>query len=154
MTAIIAANPIGAIAVGLTTAATLIITNWSKVQVFFQHIWQPIKEAWSKFADWIGGFWSKISSPFKAIKNAWSGLWGDNRLEGGKEPVTPHNKAIRETLKKPLTAEKKVTNSSTHHNNVTIHVKAQPHQDTKAIADEVMQRFQSQKEDALYDVVA
>ena len=67
VTAIIAANPIGAIAVGLTTVATLIITNWSKVQVFFQHIWQPIKEAWSKFADWVGGFWEKISSPFKAI---------------------------------------------------------------------------------------
>ena len=90
----------------------------------------------------------------RRFKNAWSGWFGDSGSSsgGGKNETAPQAQVASEILKKPLKSEQKISNSTTNHNNVTIHVKTQPHQDTKAIADEVMQRFQSQRDDALYDV--
>lgn len=89
--AVMTANPIGLIALGvglLVSAIVLLIQNWDTVKEVAIKVWDKIKEAWGKAGEWFSSnvvepvkkFFSdleaKISESFENAKNAISNVWG------------------------------------------------------------------------------
>lgn len=69
--AIMLANPITAILTGIAIAATLVITNWDAVKLWFENFIGALKLMWQDFAEWIRGLWNDLrrgaESFFEAI---------------------------------------------------------------------------------------
>ncbi len=150
LTVAMMSNPIGAIVGGIAIAATLVVTNWESVKSFFMTIWEPIKPVWEAFGDWLGKFWEKIKTPFKAVGGLWDKLWGK---KDAPELSIPEMQPVGDALKTPLSLSPKTLENKTQNNSYNINVQANPNQDSRGIADEVMRRLKAQSRGALYDPV-
>ena len=72
--AAMAANPVGAIIVGITLLVAAFIWLWNNVEGFrnfFIGIWKGIKTGVSAFVDWFKSIWEGISSFFSGV---WDGI--------------------------------------------------------------------------------
>jgi hypothetical protein len=116
-----------------------------------------------------------ISKPFNALKNGWAKIrgWGGvnyslgntvKNLSGSKKFQLNDSSAVTQLSTNPFLplTPKKITPQSLSQshaariqqtNHVTIHVNPKAHQNPKAIADEVMRRFQAHVQGALYDPI-
>nr|BDD44927.1 hypothetical protein 7 [Coxiellaceae bacterium] len=159
-------NPIGLIIGGILLAAGLIITHWKKVKTFLLKLWEPVKPVWLAFAGWVQKLWQTISQPFTAIKTVWQTLLGkphtvvstNSHLHSRGDSALQFagmTSGLSGSRKNPLLSPLKSTtiNHTRQHNQVTIHIHPHPDQDTKSLADEIMQRFQVQSQGALYDAI-
>lgn len=68
---------IGAIVVGLATAAVWLYENWDRVKAFFQNFWQKIKPEWENFKSWLDSWIEAFSSVFDETVAWWKDLFAD-----------------------------------------------------------------------------
>uniref|UniRef100_UPI00261A5B4E hypothetical protein n=1 Tax=uncultured Campylobacter sp. TaxID=218934 RepID=UPI00261A5B4E len=68
---------IGAIVVGLATAAVWLYENWDRVKAFFQNFWQKIKPEWESFKSWLDSWVEAFSSVFDETVAWWKDLFAD-----------------------------------------------------------------------------
>ena len=68
---------IGAIVVGLATAAVWLYENWDRVKAFFQNFWQKIKPEWESFKSWLDSWIKAFSSVFDETVAWWKDLFGN-----------------------------------------------------------------------------
>ena len=68
---------IGAIVVGLATAAVWLYENWDRVKAFFQNFWQKIKPEWENFKSWLDSWIEAFSSAFDETVAWWKDLFAD-----------------------------------------------------------------------------
>jgi len=68
---------IGAIVVGLATAAVWLYENWDRVKAFFQNFWQKIKPEWESFKSWLDSWIGAFSSVFDETVAWWKDLFAD-----------------------------------------------------------------------------
>lgn len=68
---------IGAIVVGLATAAVWLYENWGRVKAFFQNFWQKIKPEWESFKSWLDSWIKAFSSVFDETVAWWKDLFAD-----------------------------------------------------------------------------
>lgn len=68
---------IGAIVVGLATAAVWLYENWDRVKAFFQNFWQKIKPEWEGFKSWLDSWIKAFSSVFDETVAWWKDLFAD-----------------------------------------------------------------------------
>lgn len=68
---------IGAIVVGLATAAVWLYENWDRVKAFFQNFWQKIKPEWESFKSWLDSWIEAFSSVFDETVAWWKDLFAD-----------------------------------------------------------------------------
>ncbi|WP_265042090.1 phage tail tape measure protein [Wolbachia endosymbiont (group B) of Melanostoma mellinum] len=146
LTIALMSNPMGLVIGGLAVAATLIITKWQVVKNFFVTIWESVKIVWKSFSDWVGKFWNNITQPFRTISNLW------NKRNESKLEVKSVNNVISDSLKYPIAAHSKAIENKTQNNHFSINIHSTPGQDTRSIADEVMERIREQFSGALYDI--
>lgn len=146
LTIALMSNPMGLAIGGLAVAATLIITKWQVVKNFFVTIWESVKIVWKSFSDWVGKFWNNITQPFRTISNLW------NKRNESKLEVKSVNNVISDSLKYPIAAHSKAIENKTQNNHFSINIHSTPGQDTRSIADEVMERIREQFSGALYDI--
>ncbi|WP_353278943.1 phage tail tape measure protein [Wolbachia endosymbiont (group B) of Longitarsus flavicornis] len=146
LTIALVSNPMGLVIGGLAVAATLIITKWQVVKNFFVTIWESVKIVWKSFSDWVGKFWNNITQPFRTISNLW------NKRNESKLEVKSVNNVISDSLKYPIAAHSKAVENKTQNNHFSINIHSTPGQDTRSIADEVMERIREQFSGALYDI--
>ncbi|QVU16140.1 MULTISPECIES: phage tail tape measure protein [unclassified Wolbachia] len=180
--AVTLANPIGLLITGLVTGAALVITNWQKVKDFFSSFWKsiikPIEEAFS----WIGeSIFGKVlgNSPLKEFEKRKTEVKAvhtplkSNILNSGNpvlgnsiiKEFSKRNKnsfrvksLIKETESDKIFARSKFENKEQNKtqnitNNYTISIKAEPNQDVRSLADEVIKRIREKSRDVLFDTV-
>lgn len=180
--AVTLANPIGLLITGLVTGAALVITNWQKVKDFFSSFWKsiikPIEEAFS----WIGeSIFGKVlgNSPLKEFEKRKTEVKAvhtplkSNILNSGNpvlgnsiiKEFSKRNKnsfrvksLIEETESDKIFARSKFENKEQNRtqnitNNYTISIKAEPNQDVRSLADEVIKRIREKSRDVLFDTV-
>ncbi len=180
--AVTLANPIGLLITGLVTGAALVITNWQKVKDFFSSFWKsiikPIEEAFS----WIGeSIFGKVlgNSPLKEFEKRKTEVKAvhtplkSNILNSGNpvlgnsiiKEFSKRNKnsfrvksLIEETESDKIFARSKFENKEQNKtqnisNNYTISIKAEPNQDVRSLADEVIKRIREKSRDVLFDTV-
>ncbi len=180
--AVTLANPIGLLIIGLVTGAALVITNWQKVKDFFSSFWKsiikPIEEAFS----WIGeSIFGKVlgNSPLKEFEKRKTEVKAvhtplkSNILNSGNpvlgnsiiKEFSKRNKnsfrvksLIEETESDKIFARSKFENKEQNKtqnitNNYTISIKAEPNQDVRSLADEVIKRIREKSRDVLFDTV-
>ncbi|GFR25800.1 phage tail tape measure protein [Trichonephila clavata] len=183
ITLAVISNPIGLLVAGLVTGATLIITNWQKVKNFFSSIWKsiikPIGEMFSWMGNTVGSIFGKVAenSPLKEFEKRKSIVAEIHTpLKSSISSNLSNNSAIKEMSErnKSFIEEKKSiegnqvneifeknrfekkeskTYSQIFHQTFNINVKAEPNQDTRSIADAVIERFREQARGALFDTV-
>ena len=149
-------NPIGAALLGLSLATSLMMTNWKDLQHCFMTLWEPIKPIWESFKLWVGEFWKTISKPFKAVGNMWDKMRGKPyQAQSNKESDYNENTSSQthEAHFFQASLPTPTAQNHTYHNNFSISVQAQPHQDTRKIAEEVIRRLKSHTRGALYDPI-
>ena len=112
----VVSNPIGAVAVGLATAATLIVANWTKVKAFFKSLWSDIK---------IG----KIGRVFSVFGN-------DKKIITNESATDTLAKSLSKTKNQVQTQNQKVSND------FNFVVNTQPGQNAKEIAEEAYRLFE------------
>ncbi len=180
--AVTLANPIGLLITGLVTGAALVITNWQKGKDFFSSFWKsiikPIEEAFS----WIGeSIFGKVlgNSPLKEFEKRKTEVKAvhtplkSNILNSGNpvlgnsiiKEFSKRNKnsfrvksLIEETESDKIFARSKFENKEQNKtqnitNNYTISIKAEPNQDVRSLADEVIKRIREKSRDVLFDTV-
>ncbi len=180
--AVTLANPIGLLITGLVTGAALVITNWQKVKDFFSSFWKsiikPIEEAFS----WIGeSIFGKVlgNSPLKEFEKRKTEVKAvhtplkSNILNSGNpvlgnsiiKEFSKRNKnsfrvksLIEETESDKIFARSKFESKEQNKtqnitNNYTISIKAEPNQDVRSLADEVIKRIREKSRDVLFDTV-
>ncbi|APR98630.1 phage tail tape measure protein [Wolbachia endosymbiont of Folsomia candida] len=176
LTAAMMSNPVGAVVAVLSVGAALVIANWQKVKDFFSNIWDYIKSIIKPIGElfkWIGGIYGKIFG----LKE----LESENTLKIAMIPEVPAEnsvshgaqigsgsigilgKSISEELAEskaeiPSEPRKYVDESKTNQiqyitNNYNISIKAEPHQDIRSLADEVIRRIREQSRDVLFDTI-
>ena len=134
--ALMAANPIGLIALGVAGAAAVIYKNWEPISGFFTGLFDGIKTTVGKSIDWIigkiqavGEFWAKTKAFF--------GFGGDNQAKAsapnGAAAAPPPLPAVRA----PGAAGQTINSTVT----APITINQLPGQDSKALADEVARRL-------------
>ncbi|WP_264735459.1 phage tail tape measure protein [Wolbachia endosymbiont (group A) of Rhinocyllus conicus] len=182
ITLAIMSNPIGLLVAGLVTGAALVIANWQKVKDFFSSLWKsiikPIEEAFS----WIGeSIFGKVlgNSPLKEFEKRKTEVKAvhtplkSNILNSGNpvlgnsiiKEFSKRNKnsfrvksLIEETESDKIFARSKFENKEQNKtqnitNNYTISIKAEPNQDVRSLADEVIKRIREKSRDVLFDTV-
>nr|AAL24514.1 phage-related tail protein [Wolbachia endosymbiont of Drosophila melanogaster] len=180
--AVTLANPIGLLITGLVTGAALVIANWQKVKDFFSSFWKsiikPIEEAFS----WIGeSIFGKVlgNSPLKEFEKRKTEVKAvhtplKSNIHNSGNPVlgnsiikefSKRNKnsfrvksLIEETESDKIFARSKFENKEQNKtqnitNNYTISIKAEPNQDVRSLADEVIKRIREKSRDVLFDTV-
>ena len=151
LTVALMTNPIGLIVGGLALAAGLVISKWDTVKSFFMNLWEPIKPIWESFMGFVSKFWDTIKKPLQAIGKVWDWIWGKDKnatIEVGDA------KPIKEALSQPLASARNLQpTNNTQNNHFNIKIETLPGQDTRAIADEVVRRFQAESRGALYDPI-
>jgi TP901 family phage tail tape measure protein len=165
LTAVVAANPIGAAITALAVGATLIIANWEKVKAFFTTIWDSIKPIWEKFSNFATGIFDKITSPLKAIKSGIGGLFGssEEKKSPDKSVFESMNSGIgslfssSEEKKSPdikkLPQISKANVSKNQNNSFNITVNATPDQNPTSIANSVSEKMKEFSGAFLYDPI-
>ncbi len=134
--ALMAANPIGLIALGVAGAAAVIYKNWEPISGFFTGLFDGIKTTVGKSIDWIigkiqavGEFWAKTKAFF--------GFDGDTQPKtgapSGSMAAPPPVPAMRAPGATGPTINSTVT--------APITINQLPGQDSKALADEVARRL-------------
>lgn len=134
--ALMAANPIGLIALGVAGAAAVIYKNWEPISGFFTGLFDGVKTTVGKSIDWIigkiqavGEFWAKTKSFF--------GFGGDSQAKAsapnGGAAAPPTLPAMRTPGAPGPTINSTVT--------APITINQLPGQDSKALADEVARRL-------------
>jgi len=128
-----------------------VISKWDTVKSFFMSLWEPIKPIWESFMGFVSKFWDTIKKPLQAIGKVWDWIWGKDKnatIEVGD------TKPIKEALAQPLASARNLQpTNNTQNNHFNIKIETLPGQDTRAIADEVMRRFQAESRSALYDPI-
>lgn len=134
--ALMAANPIGLVALGVAGAAAVIYKNWEPISGFFTGLFDGIKATVGKSIDWIigkiqavGEFWQKTKAFFGFGGEAGAKAGGQNGATAAPPPVP----AIR-----PPGAAGPTINSTV---TAPITINQLPGQDSKALADEVARRL-------------
>ena len=151
LTVALMTNPIGLIVGGLALAAGLVISKWDTVKSFFMNLWEPIKPIWESFMGFISKFWDTIKKPLQAIGKVWDWIWGKDKTA---KIEVDDEKTIKQALAQPLqNASSLPVTNRTQNNHFNIKIETLPGQDTRAIADEVMRRFQAESRSALYDPI-
>ncbi len=77
------ANPIGAIIMGIATAAWLIYEYWAPISAFFQNLWRQVTDTFGRAVEWIAsavesvtGFdWASLLT-LDGLRSAWSAVTG------------------------------------------------------------------------------
>lgn len=148
--ALMAANPIGLIALGVAGAAAVIYKNWEPISGFFTGLFDGIKTTVGQSIDWIigkiqavGEFWNKTKAFF--------GFGGDAQVKAsapnGAAAAPPPLPAVRA----PGAAGQTINSTVT----APITINQLPGQDSKALADEVARRLAEkqgvQRRGAMYD---
>ncbi|WP_265027350.1 phage tail tape measure protein [Wolbachia endosymbiont (group A) of Bombylius major] len=180
--AITLANPIGLLVAGLVTGAALVITNWQKVKDFFSSLWKSLIEPIGKAFSWIGeSVFGKVleNSPLKEFEKRKTEIKAvhtpikSNILNSGNpvlgnsiiKEFSKRNKnsfrvksLIEETESDKIFARSKFENKEQNKtqnitNNYTISIKAEPNQDVRSLADEVIKRIREKSRDVLFDTV-
>ncbi|GHM58167.1 MAG: hypothetical protein sGL2_03170 [Candidatus Mesenet longicola] len=177
ITLAIMSNPIGLLVAGLVTGAALVIANWEKVKSFFASFWEYIKSIIKPIGEafaWIGNtaifpfkntasLFQKKSAQKSVLKSAYSPLNSSalkefsqlknfrvNSVIDNKEPQ------IDNEISKEFKFENRESNlNRTQHitNNYNISIKAEPNQDTRSLADEVIRKIKEQARAALFDTI-
>ena len=151
LTVALMTNPIGLIVGGLALAAGLVISKWDTVKSFFMNLWEPIKPIWESFMGFVSKFWDTIKKPLQAIGKVWDWIWGKDKTA---KIEVDDEKTIKQALAQPLqNASSLPVANRTQNNHFNIKIETLPGQDTRAIADEVMRRFQAESRSALYDPI-
>ncbi|WP_187470089.1 phage tail tape measure protein [Wolbachia endosymbiont of Drosophila sechellia] len=180
--AITLANPIGLLVAGLVTGAALVIANWQKVKDFFSSLWKSLIEPIGKAFSWIGeSVFGKVleNSPLKEFEKRKTEIKAvhtpikSNILNSGNpvlgnsiiKEFSKRNKnsfrvksLIEETESDKIFARSKFENKEQNKtqnitNNYTISIKAEPNQDVRSLADEVIKRIREKSRDVLFDTV-
>ncbi|WP_265024700.1 phage tail tape measure protein [Wolbachia endosymbiont (group B) of Protocalliphora azurea] len=180
--AITLVNPIGLLVAGLVTGAALVIANWQKVKDFFSSLWKSLIEPIGKAFSWIGeSVFGKVSenSPLKEFEKRKTEIKAvhtpikSNILNSGNpvlgnsiiKEFSKRNKnsfrvksLIEETESDKIFARSKFENKEQNKtqnitNNYTISIKAEPNQDVRSLADEVIKRIREKSRDVLFDTV-
>ncbi|GHT96311.1 hypothetical protein FACS1894122_14580 [Alphaproteobacteria bacterium] len=175
LTAVVAANPIGAAITALAVGATLIIANWEKVKEFFTTIWDSIKPIWEKFSNFATGIFDKILSPLAAIKSGIGSLFGSSdekkspdakeATQKAKDSTMPESKKSWigslfsssdekqkvEPLKLPQISKTNVSKSQNNSFNITVN--ATPDQNPTSIANSVSEKMKEFSGAFLYDPI-
>lgn len=148
--ALMLANPIGLIALGVAGAAAVIYKNWEPISGFFTGLFDGIKTTVGQSIDWIigkiqavGEFWAKTKAFF--------GFGGDAQVKAstpnGAAAAPPPLPAVRA----PGAAGQTINSTVT----APITINQLPGQDSKALADEVARRLAEkqgvQRRGAMYD---
>ena len=151
LTVALMSNPIGLIIGGLALAAGLVMSKWDTVKSFFMNLWAPIKPIWQSFMGFVSKFWDTIKKPLQAMGKVWDGIWGKDKTA---KIEVDNKKILKQALAQPLqnTSSLPVTHR-TQHNHFNIKIETLPGQDTRALADEVMRRFQAESSSVLYDPI-
>jgi hypothetical protein len=183
ITLAVISNPIGLLVAGLVTGATLIITNWQKVKNFFSSIWKSIiKPIGEWLGNTVGSIFGKVAenSPLKEFEkrksivaeikaplksSISSNLLNNSAIKEMSERSRNNKSFIEEKKfiegnqvneifeKNRFEKEESKTYSQIFHQTFNINVKAEPNQDTRSIADAVIERFREQARGALFDTV-
>ncbi|WP_264375234.1 phage tail tape measure protein [Wolbachia endosymbiont (group B) of Carcina quercana] len=180
--AITLVNPIGLLVAGLVTGAALVIANWQKVKDFFSSLWKSLIEPIGKAFSWIGeSVFGKVleNSPLKEFEKRKTEIKAvhtpikSNILNSGNpvlgnsiiKEFSKRNKnsfrvksLIEETESDKIFARSKFENKEQNKtqnitNNYTISIKAEPNQDVRSLADEVIKRIREKSRDVLFDTV-
>ncbi len=182
ITLAIMSNPIGLLVAGLVTGAALVIANWQKVKDFFSSLWKSLIEPIGKAFSWIGeSVFGKVleNSPLKEFEKRKTEIKAvhtpikSNILNSGNpvlgnsiiKEFSKRNKnsfrvksLIEETESDKIFARSKFENKEQNKtqnitNNYTISIKAEPNQDVRSLADEVIKRIREKSRDVLFDTV-
>jgi hypothetical protein len=65
------------------------------------------------FGDWLGKFWEKIKTPFKAVGGLWDKMWGK---KDAPELSIPEMQPVGDALKTPLSVTPKTVENKTQNN--------------------------------------
>lgn len=108
--ALMMANPIAAVVIGIAAAVYLIYEYWEPITAFFANLWEGIKNIFWGFVDWLGGMgtymyeagvnlmtrlWEGLKSMLGKVKDTiaapfeWAGSWfGGSTPEVATAPTT------------------------------------------------------------------
>lgn len=68
-----ALSPVKIILSAIAALATVIITNWSGIQKFFEDLWAAVKtavsDAWTKFSEWIGDISGSVAAAWGTVSD-------------------------------------------------------------------------------------
>lgn len=134
--ALMAANPIGLIALGVAGAAAVIYKNWEPISGFFTGLFDGIKTTVGKSIDWIigkiqavGEFWAKTKAFF--------GFGGDNQAKASAPNSGAAAPPTLPAMRTPGAPGPTINSTVT----APITINQLPGQDSKALADEVARRL-------------
>ncbi len=175
-------NPIGAVVAGLSVGTALVIANWQKVKDFFSSIWKSIVKPIGEFFNWIGigklfndsplkAFETPVETKIGKVVTESNVLSNENPLLNNKEisesgksiigntkigSVIEEKSSVADDLEKVLKdcekckCEQKIFNQTFTFN---ISIKAEPNQDVRSLADEVIKRIREKSRDVMFDTV-
>jgi len=134
--ALMAANPIGLIALGVAGAATVIYKNWEPISGFFTGLFDGVKTTVGKSIDWIigkiqavGEFWAKTKAFF--------GVGGDSQAKASAPNSGAAAPPTLPAMRTPGAPGPTINSTVT----APITINQLPGQDSKALADEVARRL-------------
>ena len=134
--ALMAANPIGLIALGVAGAAAVIYKNWEPISGFFTGLFDGVKTTVGKSIDWIigkiqavGEFWAKTKAFF--------GFGGDSQAKASAPNSGAAAPPTLPAMRTPGAPGPTINSTVT----APITINQLPGQDSKALADEVARRL-------------
>ncbi|GFQ65503.1 tail tape measure [Trichonephila clavata] len=138
LTAAIVSNPIGAIIALLASGAILVISNWQKSSILSNG--NPLLNN------------SIIKEFSKRNKNSFR---VKSLIEEKKSTESDNDKIFADFARSKFENKEQKTMNKTQNitNNYTISIKAEPNQDVRSLADEVIKRIREKSRDVMFDTV-